>query len=107
MVIRVRSLVGRHTMRCIRVPWRAELMLSLMGMTEVGRGEPSLLMMSWRSCCVMALLGGEGCFVGAGVVAGGIFPGWVGGFLSLCVTWAREGRWVREAGRVWSWCVAP
>ena len=61
-------------------------MLSLMAMTEVGRGEPSHLMMSRRSHCVMALLGSEGSLVGAGVVAGGIFPGWVVGFLAFLVT---------------------
>src|SRR5437588_5112046 len=68
MVMRVRSLVGRHTTHCIRVAWRAELMLSLIAMTKVERGEPSLLMMSRHSRCVMALLGGEGFLVGAGVV---------------------------------------
>src|SRR5437588_2487900 len=86
MVMRVRLLVGRHTTRCIRVAWREELTLSLMAMTEVGRGEPSRLMMSRRSRCVMALLGGEGSLVAAGAVAGGIFPGWVVGFLALLVT---------------------
>src|SRR5437660_7246761 len=98
MVIRVRSLVGRQIMRCIRVAWRAELMLSLMAITEVGRGEPSLLMMSRRSHCVIALLGSVGSLVGADVVAGNVFPCWVVGFLALLVTWAHEGPWVWEAG---------
>src|SRR5436853_6533202 len=78
-----------------------------MAMSEVGRGEPSLLMMSRRSRCVMAVLGGEGSLVGAGVVAGGVFPGWVVGFLALLVTWAHEGPWVWEAGRGRGCCVAP
>src|SRR5947209_491102 len=107
MVMRVRSLVGQHTTRCIRVAWRAELTLSLMAMTEVGRGEPSRLMMSRRSRCVMALLGGEGSLVGAGAVAGGVFPGWVVAFLALLVTWAHEGPWVWEAGGGRGCCVAP
>src|SRR5947209_4743467 len=77
-----------------------------MAMTEVGRGEPSLLMMSWRSRCVMALLGGQGSLVGADVASGGIFPGWVVGFLALLVTWGHEGPWVWEAGGERGCCVA-
>src|SRR5437588_5457100 len=107
MVMRVRSLVGRHRTRCIRVAWRAELTLSLMAMTEVGRGEPSRLMMSRGSGCVMALLGGEDSLVGGGAVAGGVLPGWVVGFLALLVTWAHEGPWVWEAGGGGGCCVAP
>src|SRR5437588_6285304 len=107
MVMRVRSLVGRHTTRCIRVAWRAELMLSLMAMTEVGRGELSLLMMSQCSHYMMAFLGGKSSLVGMSVVAGGIFPGWVVGFLALLMTWAHEGPWVWEAGGQRGSCVAP
>src|SRR5437588_10580456 len=71
MVMRVRSLVGRHTTRCTRVAWRAELMLSVIAMTEVDRGEPSSLIMSWRSRCMMSFLGGIDYLVGLDEVAGG------------------------------------
>src|SRR5205085_5446976 len=101
-----RFLVGRHTTRCIRVAWRAELMLSLMAMTKVRGGEPSLLMMSQRSHCVMALLGGKGSLVGVGTVTGGIFPIWVVGFLALLVTWAHEKPWIWEGGGGMSYCIA-
>src|SRR5437660_991700 len=107
MVMRVRSLVGRHTTHCIRVAWRGELIVSLMAMTEVGRGKPSLLMMSRSSHYVMALFVGKGSLVGVGVFAGGVFPGWVVGFLALLVTWAHARPWVWEAGAGRGCCVAP
>ena len=70
MVKRVRSLSERQTTRCIRVAWRALLMLSLMATVEEVRGEPSRLMSRRRSRRVTGFLaaggGGEG-----GCVAGG------------------------------------
>src|SRR5437588_4098406 len=85
MVMRGRSLVEQHTTRCIRVAWRAELMLSLMAMTKVWRGEPSPFMMSRCSRYVM-VLGGEGSLVDVDVVVGGVFPSWIVGFLALLAT---------------------
>ena len=67
-------------------------MLSLIVTTEVVRGEPSRLMISRRSRCVIPLLGGGGC-LGAGWAAGaaaGGLPGTVEGFLALLTTCAHD-----------------
>src|SRR5947209_20079080 len=78
MVISRRSLAGLCSTRWIKVACRAVLMLSLMAMVLVERGEPSLLMMSLRSRRVRPFLvegtlgvAGGGAAAGAGLADGG------------------------------------
>ena len=91
MVIRVMSLLGRQTTRCMSVACRAVLILSLTVTTDVVRGEPSRLMIRRRSRCVIPFLGGVGCLAAgwaAGAAAGGL--GTVEGFLALYTTCAHD-----------------
>src|SRR3977135_4443686 len=71
MVVIRRLFATLHSTCCIRVAWRAALMLSLMAMLEVVRGVPSLLMIRRRSRMVRPFLV-EGAFgVVWGVAAAG------------------------------------
>ena len=68
-------------------------MLSLTVTTEVVRGEPSRLMISQRSRCVIPFLGGGGCLVAglaAGAAAAGGLLGMVEVFLALFTTCAHD-----------------
>ena len=49
MLVNRRSFAGLRLTRCMRVAWRAVLMLSLIAIVEVVRGKLSLLMISLRS----------------------------------------------------------
>src|SRR5437588_8294977 len=78
MVISRRSFAGLRSTRWMKVACRAVLILSLMAMVLVDRGEPSLLMMSLRSRRVRPFLlegalgvAGGGAAAGAGFADGG------------------------------------
>src|SRR5205807_6733227 len=71
MVISRRSFARLCSTRWMKVACRAVLMLSLMAMVLVDRGEPSLLIMSLRSRRVRPFLA-EGAF---GVAGGGAAAG--------------------------------
>jgi hypothetical protein len=92
MVVNMRWFAGLHSPRWISVALRAVLMLSLMAITEVVRGEPSLLIMGLRSLRVGPFLV-EGAFVvGWGAAAGAdLADGGVLFFLDFFATCAQEG----------------
>src|SRR5205085_537719 len=78
MVISRRSFAGLRSTRWMKVACRAVLMLSLMAMVLVDRGEVSLLIMSVRSRRVRPILvegafgvAGGGAAAGAGFADGG------------------------------------
>src|SRR5205085_8859937 len=93
MVVIRRSFAELHSTPCMSVACRAVLILSLMAMMEVVRGEPSLLIISLRSHRLRPFL----VEVALGVVAraAGVagFAGVVVGvlFLPFLTTWAQEG----------------
>src|SRR5947209_18270889 len=97
MVISRRSFAGLRSMRWMKVACRAELMLSLMALVLVDRGEPSLLMMSLRSRRVGPFLvegalgvAGGGAATGAGFADGGEALFFL--FLTTCThVWMGEG----------------
>src|SRR5437588_9876564 len=61
-----------HSMSCIRVACRSALILSLIAMMEVLRGEPSLLIRSLRSRRVRPYLGEGALGVVWGVATAGV-----------------------------------
>ena len=74
----------------MRVAARAALMLSLMAMGEVVRGEPSLLIMSLRSCRVRPFLdvGALGVVWGVAAAGAGFADGAEAFSLPFLATWA-------------------
>src|SRR5437660_4622354 len=91
MVMMRRSFARLHSTRCMRVACRAVLMLSLMAMVVVVRGEPSLLIICLRSRMVRPFFGVAGALgVGVGdAAAGGGFAASVNAFfLPFLSTWA-------------------
>jgi hypothetical protein len=93
MVVNMRWFAGLHSTRWMRVALRAVLMLSLMAITEVVRGEPSLLIMSLRSLRVGPFLVEGALVVGWGGAAAGadLADGGVLFFLGFFATCAHEG----------------
>ena len=94
MVVNRRSFAGLRSTRWMSVACRAVLLLSLMAIVELVRGEPSLLMRCLRSRRVRPFLvegalgvGGEG---GAAATAGFADSGVVF-FLGFLTTCAQEG----------------
>src|SRR5437588_2143499 len=91
MVMMRRSFAGLHLTRCMRVACRAVLMLSLMAIVVVVRGEPSLLIMSLHSRMVRPFFGVAGALgvgVGAAAAGGGFAPSVNAFFLPFLSTWA-------------------
>src|SRR5437588_3865498 len=91
MVMMRRSFARLHSTRCMRVACRTVLMLSLMAMVVVVRGEPSLLIICLRSRMVRPFFGvARALGVGVGAAAaGGGFAASVGAFfLPFMSTWA-------------------
>jgi hypothetical protein len=71
MVVNMRWFAGLHSTRWMSGAIRAVLMLSLMAITELVRGEPSLLIMSLHSLRVGPFLGEGALVVGCGRAAAG------------------------------------
>ena len=90
MVVMRRSFAALHSTRCMSVAARAALMLSLMAMGEVVRGEPSLLIMSLRSRRVRPFLveGALGVVWGVAAAGAGFADGGEAFFLPFLATWA-------------------
>ena len=90
MVEMRRSFAALHSTRCMRVAARAALMLSLMAMGEVVRGEPSLLIMSLRSRRVRPFLdeGALGVVWGVAAAGASFADGGEAFFLPFLATWA-------------------
>src|SRR5437588_10972233 len=72
MVVMRMSFAGLHLTHCIRVDCRAALILSLIAMMEVLRGEPSLLIRSLRSGRVRPFLGEGALGVVWGMATAGV-----------------------------------
>ena len=103
MVVNRRSFAGLRSTRWMRVACRAVLMLSLMAIVEVVRGEPSLLMKSVRSWRVRPFLveGVLGVSEERGAAAtAGFADGSVVFFLGFLTTCALEGLRIRTGGGV-------
>jgi hypothetical protein len=93
MVVNMRWFAGLHSTSWMSVTLRAVLMLSLMAITEVLRGEPSLLIMSLLSLRVGPFLIGGAFVVGCSGAAPGadLADGGVLLFLGFFATCAHEG----------------
>ena len=93
MVVNRRSFAGLRSTRWMRVACRAVLMLSLMAIIELVRGELSLLMMSLRSRRVRPFLdvGALGVVWGVAAAGAGFADGGVVFFLGFLTTCAQEG----------------
>src|SRR5437588_2149516 len=101
MVVMRMSFAGLHSTRCMRVACRTALILSLIAMMEVLRGELSLLIRSLRSRRVRPFLGEGALGVVWGVATAGV--GFAHGgevfFLALFATCAHvDGAGVGAAG---------
>ena len=90
IVVLRRSFAALHSTRCIRVAARAALMLSLMAIGEVVRGEPSLMIMSLRSRRVRPFFveGALGVVWGVAAAGAGFADGGEAFFLPFLATWA-------------------
>ena len=90
MVVMRRSFAALHSTRCMRVAARAALILSLMAMGEVVRGEPSLLIMSLRSRGVRPVLNvvALGVVWGVAAAGAGFADGGEAFVLPFLATWA-------------------
>ena len=90
MVVMRRSFAAWHSTHCIRVAARAALMLSLMAIGEVVRGEPSPLIMSLRSRRVRPFLavGAFGEVWGMAAAGAGFADSVEAFFLPFLATWA-------------------